>query len=53
MIQRKRREDVIRVRVTEEERRTIERLAAQDGESLSVFIRRLIRREAEARQGEK
>jgi len=50
MIQRKKRSDVIRARVTEEERRLAETMAAADGESLSVFIRRLIRQAAQARQ---
>jgi hypothetical protein len=35
--------------LTESERAKLEAMAAQDGESLSVFLRRLIRQEAETR----
>jgi len=43
------RDRVIRARLTESERAKLEAMAAQDGESLSVFLRRLIRQEAETR----
>ena len=46
----RKREQVIRARLTESERKTLEELASDDGESLSVFLRRLIRQEAESRR---
>ena len=46
----RKREQVIRARLTESERQTLEAMAAHDGETLSVFLRRLIRREYELRE---